>query len=82
MLDSISFSIRLDVGLGICPADEIEKIRTMLAAGDEQKLIINGRSLGDFVLENLEESWTRLDHKGRLITAALTLSLKEFAHGN
>ena len=81
-LDEISFSVRLDAGLGLNPAEELEKVREILAAGDEQKLILNGKVLGDFVLTSIEEAWTRVDNQGRLITASLNLSLKAFVSGN
>ena len=80
-LDEISFSVRLDISLGLNPSDELEKFRDILAAGDAQKLIINGKVLGAFVLTELEESWSRVDNKGRLMVANLNISLKEYVSG-
>lgn len=77
-LDEISFSIRLDVGLGINPKKELDKIREIKSQGDAHKLIINGSVIGKFVLVSLEDKWTRVDNQGRLLVAKLNLNLKEF----
>ena len=82
VLDQISFTMRLDIGLGTNPAEEIEKLRMIKDRGNEQKLIIGGKVLGDFVMISLDETWTRLDGKGRLITAHVNIELKEFFNGS
>ncbi len=81
-LDKISFSIRLDVSLGVDPAGEIKKISELREAGEAKKLIIGGDVLGTFVLLETEESWNRVDNKGRLLVAVLILKIKEFVDGN
>jgi len=81
-LDEISFTVRLDAALGLNPAEELNKIREVLAKGDEQKLIFNGKVLGDFALTDLDEDWTVVDNKGRLIVAVIALTIKEFVSGD
>lgn len=81
-LDEISFSVRLDIALGLNPSEELAKFREILAMGDAHKLIINGKVLADFVLTNLEESWKQVDNKGRLLVVVLGISLKEYISGS
>ncbi|MCP4021564.1 MAG: phage tail protein [Desulfobacteraceae bacterium] len=77
-LDEITFSIRLDISLGVDPKGQLEKIHEIQEAGEAKKLIIGGDVFGTFVLEEIEESWAVIDNKGRLINADLNLNLKEF----
>ncbi len=81
-LDEISFRIRLDAAQGINPSRELISLEKILLAGDELMLIIGGQPLGKFVLEELNEAWTRQDGQGRLMVAEVDLKLKEYADGN
>ncbi len=77
-LDTIEYSIRLDVSLGINPIIEIEKLRQIKSAGEEQKFIIGGKVIGDFVLIDLGEKWPSVDNRGNVLVALVSLILKEF----
>lgn len=77
-LDEITFTIRLDLHLGVDPAEQIKKTRDMKSAGKPGTLIIGGVPLGDFVIISLSEKWPEIDNRGRLILAYLDLSLKEY----
>ncbi len=77
-LDMVSFMIRLDLHLGVDPAEQIKKARDMKSAGEPGTLIIGGTPLGDFVIISLSEKWPEVDNRGRLIVAHLALSLKEY----
>lgn len=77
-LDQVSFTVRLDLHLGVDPAEQIKKVREMKSAGKPGTLIIGGVPLGDFVIINLSEKWQEIDNRGRLILAYLDLSLKEY----
>ena len=81
-LDRVSFTVRLDTSLGVDPAQEIQKFREIKDTGNPQKMIIGGWVFGDFVLVSLEDNWTRIDGKGRLMTADVNIELKEAPHGN
>lgn len=78
-LDSINFSIRLDVQHQVNPLNEIKKLKALMSAGDEKKMIIGGNVLGSFVLVSMEEQWGAIDNKGNLLTAKVELALKEYA---
>lgn len=80
-LDEISFEIRLDIGLGINPEKELEKIRAILASGEDQLLMVGSKKVGRFVLESAEEAWPKVDHDGHIIVATVTLKLVEFIDG-
>ena len=77
-LDVITFNVRLDMSLGVTPADEMAAFREVLESGDEQKLIIGGTVLGNFVLETLDEERKVTTNKGKLVLADLNLTIKEF----
>jgi phage protein U len=77
-LDEIQFSVRLDISLGVDPAEQVRMMRRMLAAGEARPLIVGEVFLGDFVLVRLEESWTNVDNLGNLLVAELALSLREY----
>jgi len=80
-LDTISFSIRLDVSLRSVPADEIKKLETLLGEGVEKNLIVGNTRLGRFVLTDLDETWTKVDSQGNLLAAIIDLKLLECANG-
>lgn len=81
-LDEISFSITLNVALGINPKAEIKKLQEIKNAGNENQLIIGKDVLGRFVLTELSESWDKIDNQGNLLLARVDLSLKEYVNDN
>lgn len=76
-IDAISLSVRLDAGLGVNPVKEMTQIRDYMRAGERLPLIIGGRLLNDFVIEQVDETWERVDNRGNPIIIKATLSLKE-----
>ena len=86
-LDEISFEIRLDIALGINPEEELNKLRAILASGEDQPLMVGTqggglKKAGRFVLESAEETWSKVDNKGHIITATVNLKLVEFINGS
>jgi phage protein U len=79
-VEQISFSMRLDVFLGINPTTELEVLREMRGTGEAAQLILNGRPITEhkWVIENLSENWERIDNQGRLLVATVEISLKEY----
>ena len=78
-LEEMSLSIRLDAQLGIDPETELEDMRGIRDAGKEQTLVIGGKVIGKFVLEEISEEHKRHDGSGGLLLAEVTLKLKEYA---
>jgi len=77
-LEEISFTVRLDAGLGLAPASELDALRKIRDEAEPQPLTIGGQPYGKFVLESLSESQSRFDNKGNLFLAVVSLSLKEY----
>ena len=79
-VEQISFSMRLDVSLGINPAAELETLRGVRDKGEAVKLVLEGKPVTEhkWVIENLSENWERIDNQGRLLVATVDVSLKEY----
>lgn len=78
-LDTISFNMRFDLALGIDPASELIKLGGIIEAGAPQALVVGDNMLGLFVVEKLSEDWRRIDGRGQIIVASVSLQLKEYA---
>jgi phage protein U len=78
-LEEVSFTMRLDVALGINPLREIERLRHYRDNGNILTLVIAGKFQGDWVLESLSEEWKNQDRQGRLLVAIAQCKLKEVA---
>ncbi len=78
-LDTITLSVRLDINHGLVPRDELRKMRALMKTGVVMQFSIGGQYFGDFSLESVDETWTRLDPKGVLTTAVVSLVLEEYA---
>src|SRR5690606_27582368 len=74
-LETVSLSIRLDAALGINPRDEIKKHRDARDAGAILQLTIGGDFLGDWVISKLAEEHRRIDNRGNVLVAEVSLSL-------
>jgi hypothetical protein len=80
-VEQISFTIRLDVALGINPANDLAVLRIMRDEGMDFPLILNGRPLtigSTWVIESMNETWLHIDNRGRLLVAEVELTLSEY----
>jgi hypothetical protein len=77
-LTVIDFSMRLDMALGINPAEEISEIRTAIEDGAVLPLVMAGDYIGDFVIEDMNETWSYVDNQGNLLVAEIKLKIKEY----
>ena len=77
---SASLNIRLDAGLGVNPAKELETLREILKNHEAVPLIFDDEIQGDglWVLENLDEKFEVLDNHGTPIIVEASLKLKEY----
>ena len=78
-LDEVSLQMMFAASLGLSPSDEIDAVRKVLASGEAKNLVVGGYNFGQFVLLSADEDWQKFDGKGRLLVAAVSLKLKEFA---
>lgn len=76
-LETITFSIRLDVGYGVIPEMELDKLRGHRDAGDILPFIIGGRYIGDYVIASLSEAHKVQDSLGVSRLAEVEVTLKE-----
>lgn len=76
-LDQVELDIQLH--LAFCdPAAEIRAMRKAMQAGTVLPFTLaSGEFIGRFVITSLAEGWRKTDANGVLVSAALTLSLKE-----
>lgn len=77
-LDSVSFNMRFDIGLGVDPKSELAALDVVFSAGEAHNLMVGGTPLGMFVIEKMDEDWRRLDGRGLLMVASVNLQLTEY----
>jgi len=79
-LDTVSFTIMLDVNLGMNPRVEMEKLLAYSRDGKVLPLVIGGKPLGvgKWSITGLTQNWTNIDNKGNLLQASLDISLEEY----
>ena len=69
--------MRFDVRLGINPIAEIDKLREARDEGAVVSMTIGGKFLGDWIIEDVGDSWERTDNKGNVLVATVQITLKE-----
>lgn len=77
-LDSVNFNMRFDIALGVDPKSELETLDAVFNSGEAHNLMVGGTPLGLFVIEKIDEEWKRLDGRGLLIVASVSLQLTEY----
>ncbi|KUO72718.1 MAG: hypothetical protein APF81_08565 [Desulfosporosinus sp. BRH_c37] len=78
--EQISFSIRLDAFSGLNPQEELQALRDMRDTGEASVLVIGGEPMTDnlWYLEALNEEHKTFTGDGKLLTAVVDLTLKEY----
>jgi len=75
----VTIDLTVDLKRGLCdPEAELNRLKEMVLSGEAAPLVINGRFLGDFVVERAVCERRISDQRGRLITAQVDLSLREY----
>lgn len=79
-LDEITLPILLRASAGIDPKAELDKLRDFKNSGKTSYLVIGGSSISksQWFLQDMSEVHKVYDAKGRLITAEVELTLKEY----
>ena len=80
-IDSIILPMRFDVAQGINPIVEINALRDYRDQGQRLALVIGGKFLGDFAIERITETWERMDNRGNLLVASISVNLLESEPG-
>ncbi len=77
--DKITFSMALSVFLGTDPQNEISALRAAKRAGRIMHLVIGRKSYGNWVINSLSEDYDRVDNKGNVLIANVSVSLTAYA---
>lgn len=79
--DSISFNMQFSVFLGVNPMQEITKLLRAQRTGKIMRLVIGSKAFGrnKWVIEKLSKDLERFDNKGNLLSAKVSVSLREYA---
>ena len=79
-LDSISFKMQLEATLGRNPRYDMEKIMEYSRNGQPLLLVIGGDAIGTYrwVVESVEQGYKNIDNKGNVLSAEVTVTLKEY----
>lgn len=76
-LQSISVTIQLRAENGVNPSEELTTLRDMKDAADFHPTFIGDEYMGNYVIEDIKETYSRVDNKGVLLAADVSLSLLE-----
>lgn len=79
-LDTVSFTMRLDVRYGINPRKELDALVELERAGKAMPLIIGGKALGVglWKITSLEQNWSSVDNRGNVLAATVNIALEEY----
>lgn len=77
-LDEISFQVIFSAFHGLNPLKEANQLREIVQKGEYLPLIIGGKTLGNYAIENISEAWKYIDNKGYVLYIAVDVSLKEY----
>lgn len=72
-------SMFFSIMLGVDPSNEIRKLDSAAKNGRVARLIVGGKSYGKMVCTKVSKDLERFDHRGRVISAKVSVSLKEYA---
>lgn len=74
-LDRVNLEIKLDHSLGTSPAYELAALNELMQLQETWPLILGPVPIGEYVLIQIEEEWSRFTGSGALAAASVKLSL-------
>lgn len=77
--DKITFTMSLSVFLGVDPQTEISNLQAAQRAGRIMHLVIGRQSYGNWVITSLSLDYDRIDNKGNVLIAKVSVSLTSYA---
>jgi len=79
--EQMTFEMIFSVFLGLTPLTEIKKLREVVMTGKTDRLTIGGKVYGAYkwVATDMKVSLQNFDKKGNLLSASVTVTLKEYA---
>ncbi|MCM1165684.1 MAG: phage tail protein [Ruminococcus sp.] len=77
--DKITFSMTLSVFLGVDPQKELSTLEAAKRAGKIMHLVVGQKSYGNWVINSLSEDYDKIDNKGNILIANVSVSLTAYA---
>ena len=77
--DKITFTMSLSVFLGVDPQTEISNLRAAQRAGRIMHLVIGRQNYGNWVITSLSTEYDKIDNKGNVLIAKVSVSLTAYA---
>jgi phage protein U len=79
-LDTISFSIKIDVMLGVNPRQVLDHWTQLAAAGNPDVLVVGNKVVGTdmWIIKTAAQTWEKLDGNGNVLTSTISLTLEEY----
>lgn len=77
-LDDIQFNMQLNSSLGLDPVKQIDVLRGYKEKREVLTFILAKKVLGQFVVEEVNDTYTSIDNKGNIIKATVAIKLKEY----
>jgi phage protein U len=74
----LHLSVRLDIDRGVVPRDELRKLRDARDTGAVLQFTVGGGLVGDFKIDDLNETYRDISPKGVLRIAIVGIALKEY----
>lgn len=77
-LQTFAFSITLSAMFAVNPMQSLKLIRHLCMEGIAERLIIGGKNHGYYIIESASETWKHTLADGTLLSADVSVSLKEY----
>lgn len=77
--DKITFSMSLSVFLGVDPQAELSSLETAKNEGKIMRLVLGRQNYGNWVITSLSTDYDRIDNKGNVLIANVSISLTAYA---
>lgn len=79
-LEKITFQMQFSAGLGVDPASEMKALRELRDKGEALEFVLGGSTVGSelWTIEDLSEDWSRIDGRGKVIFANVSITLQEY----
>jgi len=79
-LDTIGFTIKVDIMLGVTPRQVLDHWTQLSAAGNPNVLVVGNKVVGTdmWVIKTAGQTWEKIAGNGNVLTATITLLFEEY----
>lgn len=78
-VESISFSMFFSTHLGVTPKRELDKLLDATKQGEVHRMVLGTDNYGKWVIEKLSIEMERVDNRGNLLAAKVSVTMKSYA---